>query len=152
VGGAGQEEIGAEKEGPKDLAQEAETEEMKHVVAVAVATLGLSGCATAVNGFDERVQFASSPAGAEVTVAQLVRGKLDSPVAGSCATPCSLVLERDVTYQATFMKAGCYPVDLRLYPTYDSAFYFAVIPDFWTGGAYDVQPNPTSVKLVCSGA
>jgi len=124
---------------------------MKHAVVVVIAALGLSGCATALNGFDERVQFASNPAGADVTVAQMRRGKLETP-AGSCATPCSLVLARDVTYQATFTKQGCYPVDLRLYPAYDSAFYFAIVPDFWTGAAYDVQPNPTSVKLVCSGA
>jgi hypothetical protein len=40
-------------------------------------------------------------------------------------------------------------VNVRLYPQYDSAFYYAIIPDLWTGGAYDIEPNPVSVKMTC---
>jgi hypothetical protein len=121
---------------------------MKHVLAV-LAVLALAGCGTAVNGVDERVEFASQPAGAQVRITRIDRAQERVALEGRCETPCSLVLERGPTYRARFSKDGCGPVNVRLYPQYDSAFYFAYIPDFWTGGAYDIEPNPVSVKMTC---
>jgi hypothetical protein len=121
---------------------------MKYVLA-ALAVFALAGCATAVNGVDERVEFASQPAGAQVRITRIDRAQERVALEGRCETPCSLVLERGPTYRARFSKDGCGPVNVRLYPQYDSAFYFAYIPDFWTGGAYDIEPNPVSVKMTC---
>ena len=121
---------------------------MKRIFAT-VSLLALASCATAVDGFDERVQFASQPAGAQVRVTRIDQAQERVALEGRCETPCSLVLERGPTYRARFSKDGCGPVNVRLYPQYDSAFYYAWIPDFWTGGAYDIEPNPVSVKMTC---
>jgi hypothetical protein len=121
---------------------------MKRLLAL-ISIFSLAGCATAVNGVDERVRFASEPAGAQVRITRIDQAQERVALEGRCETPCSMVLDRGPTYRARFTKDGCGPVNVRLYPTFDSAFYFAVIPDFWTGGAYDIQPNPISIKMTC---
>ena len=121
---------------------------MRHLLA-ALSILALAGCATAVNGPDERVEFASQPVGAQVRVTRIDQAQERVAVEGRCETPCSLVLDRGPTYRVRFSKDGCGPVNVRLYPQYDSAFYYAWIPDFWTGGAYDIEPNPVNVKMTC---
>ena len=122
---------------------------MRYAIVVAATALALTGCATGINGFDERVAFSSAPAGATVSVARLREGKLVVPINASCVTPCSVVIKRDVDYQANFTKEGCHTVDMRLYPTFESTFFFSWLPDMWTGGAYDLKPNPMNVKLLC---
>jgi len=111
---------------------------MKHLLA-ALSILALAGCATAVNGTDERVAFGSQPDGAQVRVTRIDRAQERVALEGRCETPCSLLLERGPTYRVRFSKDGCGPVNVRLYPQYDSAFYYAWIPDFWTGGAPSVS-------------
>jgi hypothetical protein len=114
-----------------------------------LAMLSLTGCATAVNGFDERIAFDSQPDGAAVRITRVDRAGERLEVEGRCDTPCSLVLERGPTYRARFSKDGCGPVNIRLYPRVDSAFYYFWIPDLWTGGAHDIQPNPVRVTMTC---
>ena len=115
----------------------------------ALSVLALAGCATAANGGDERVAFDSQPDGAEVRVTRIDQAQERVAVEGRCETPCALVLARGPTYRARFSKDGCGPVNVRLYPQLDSAFYYAYIPDFWTAAAYDIEPNPVSVKMTC---
>jgi hypothetical protein len=122
---------------------------MKGVGILAVA-LTLFGCASGIDGFDQQVKFSSSPSGASVNVAVLEGSKpVTLPIDGSCMTPCSLSIARDRTYQATFTKAGCTSVEMRLYPTRDSRFFAPAFPDAWTGKTYDLKPDPMSATLTC---
>jgi hypothetical protein len=118
----------------------------------AAAVLSLSGCATAFNGWDERISFDSAPQGAAVRVTRIDSAGERLELEGRCQTPCSMVLERGPTYRVRFSRDGCGPVNVRLYPRVDSALYVFGIPDLWTGGAYDIQPNPVNVKMTCGMA
>ena len=112
---------------------------MRHAI-LALTALALAGCATLVNGgADQEVAFDTAPTGASVAVAGV----------GSCTTPCSLSMFRNRDYTAVYTKQGCFPVERRIAPVFDSALYYAIIPDFWTGAAYDLAPNPAHVKLLC---
>jgi hypothetical protein len=148
VGATADEESGGEEAAGERATEEAGEKDMRHWIAVA-ALLSLAGCATAVNGFDERIGFDSAPQGAAVRVTRIDLAGERLDLEGRCDTPCSLVLERGPTYNVRFSKDGCGPVNIRLYPRVDSAYYYFWIPDLWTGGAYDIQPNPVNVTMTC---
>jgi hypothetical protein len=126
----------------------AERQAVRRLVAL-LAALSLSGCATAINGFDQRVSFDSAPKGAQVRVTRIDMAQERTALEGRCETPCSMVLTRGPDYRVRFSKDGCGPVNVRLYPKFDTAFYYAIAPEFMIDTPYDIAPNPVKVNMTC---
>jgi hypothetical protein len=116
---------------------------------VLLVALAISGCSAGVDGFHQRVQFESTPAGASVSVGWLDDERQEMPPQG-CATPCSLRLLRGPTYRATFTRQGCSSVEQHLGAIHNERIFVPLFPDSWTGQTYDFTPNPVAAHLVCT--
>jgi hypothetical protein len=116
---------------------------------VLFATLAISACSSGVDGFHQRVQFESMPAGASVSVGLLDDERMEMPPQG-CATPCSLRLLRGPTYRATFTRQGCSTVEQHLGAIHNERIFVPLFPDAWTGQTYDFTPNPVTATLACA--
>ena len=122
---------------------------MKHASLFLVALI-LGGCSPGLEGFDDQMSFDSAPTGATVNVA-IVDGKqrIPVPVDGSCTTPCTLPINRDRNYVATFSKAGCTSAEAPFIPTRLTRFFTPILPDSMTGNTYALTPNPIRAQLAC---
>ena len=69
------------------------------VVAVAVLCAVVGGCASVTRGTTETISVASTPSGAEATIAGL-----EAPM--TCTTPCSFVAKRNADISVTVEKPG----------------------------------------------
>jgi hypothetical protein len=98
------------------------------IAAVALA-LGLSACATIVQGSDQRVAFETQPPGATVNAEMQ-----------TCTTPCSLRLKRNHNVEARIAKPGYEPetVNIRyeLHPWILGNIVF--LPLALVGGVVDI--------------
>ncbi|MGJ4946825.1 PEGA domain-containing protein [Bradyrhizobium sp. HKCCYLS20291] len=124
---------------------------MRVVVLVALcATLG--GCASVTRGTTETISVASTPSGAEATIAGL-----EAPM--SCTTPCSFVAKRNADISVTIEKPGYETQIIPLQkdiPTAGAAGFAGNLllggvigmgVDAATGAATDHKPNPVIVTL-----
>lgn len=121
------------------------------IVAIATATLALSGCETMKRGADEDFQVISQPAGAQV---QTSNGY-------SCAnTPCTIKMPRNAAFTTTISKQGCKTTEVQVghhradISETDKIESLAggltgMVIDDATGANLDLSPNPVNVKLQC---
>jgi hypothetical protein len=124
---------------------------MRIVGVVALAT-ALGGCASVTRGTTENISIASTPSGAEATIAGL-----DVPTA--CITPCAIVAKRNADITVTLAKEGYEPEIVQLtkeVPGTGAAGFAGNIlaggligmgVDAATGAAQDHKPNPLIVTM-----
>lgn len=109
-----------------------------------VLLIGLSGlvsaCESVARGTRQDVAIETVPAGAEVRLSDGQR----------CTSPCRLTLDRYRKLTASISRPDCRSASGQLVPTVtgDATLYGSVF-DFQLGGAYDLEPNPLKVTLVC---
>ena len=103
----------------------------------------VSGCATLVRGTEQEVTIETEPAGADVLLSTGER----------CTTPCHLTADRDQILTARISRPDCRSVQGQLVPSViDGITLFGSIYDYQLGGAYDLEPNPLKVRLICGEA
>lgn len=126
---------------------------MKKIIlapAIVLAAIGLSGCATVINGTSQDLDFDSSPKGAKVTLSN----------GAGCVAPCSLSLKRRHDLRADFALEGYKPVYVLVQSRTGGAAAGNILLGGLIGGVVDgangasnhLAPNPVSVTLVPLGA
>ena len=117
---------------------------------LAVASFGMAGCATVINGTSQPVAFKSDPEGA---VVKLVSGQ-------TCTTPCQYELKRGKDSMVTYNKDGFQPVSVYIQSRTGGATFGNIIAGGIIGGVVDgsngasnhLYPSPVYVRLVAAGA
>lgn len=107
--------------------------------------LGVSGCATIINGTSQKIQATSNPPGATV--------KVDG--ADSYVTPVKLRLERRRDHVLTFTKDGYENQTVRMMHVISEAVVgntllggpLGWVFDIFAGTQYKLVPNPVHVEL-----
>ena len=118
--------------------------------ALAVAAIGLSGCATVMNGTSQPVTFNSDPDGATI---ELISGL-------SCVTPCEYEMKRGDDSMVTFSKDGYEPVSVYMQSRLGGSTFGNIIAGGIIGGVVDgsngasnrLYPNPVYVRMVPAGS
>lgn len=109
-------------------------------VAVSIALIGLTGCATMIRGTEQQVSINTIPVGAQI---QLSNGM-------SCVSPCTLTVPRNQSLTMTITREGCAPQTASMVPVLAGAgVILGGLIDYGTGAVYDLQPNPLTVTLIC---
>ena len=117
------------------------------VLLAAFALLG-AGCESIGRGTEQEVAIETTPAGATV---RLSDGQ-------SCSTPCRLTVPRYHHLIANVSKADCRSTFAHLGPSvtgapgWDAPDLYRTIYDYQLGGAYDIEPVPLTMTLVCGEA
>ncbi len=103
----------------------------------------VSGCESILRGTEQVVAIETEPSGAEVRLSDGQR----------CISPCRLTLDRLRMLSVSVSRADCRSAIGRLTPAVikDETVYGSIF-DFQLGGAYDLEPNPLKVTLVCGAA
>ena len=123
----------------------------KHLAAFAAATtVGLSGCATVVNGPNLDYAIDTSPDGAEVTF-------LDGR---SCTTPCELVMPRKDSSRADIVREGYKPTYVLIWSKAGAATVgnillgggIGAVADGMSGANRFLSPRPLMVRLAPIGS
>lgn len=73
-------------------------------VLVALAPMGLGGCASVTRGWSEQMQINSQPEGAEVRTS----------LSQQCVTPCTLTVQRKDEFSVSFAKEGYQPQTVQV--------------------------------------
>ncbi|UFZ06264.1 PEGA domain-containing protein [Bradyrhizobium ontarionense] len=127
------------------------------VVAFVALCAALGGCASVTRGTTETISVASTPSGAEATIAGL-----EAPM--TCTTPCSFVAKRNADLAVTVDKPGYESQTITLtkdIPAAGAAGFAGNVlaggligmgVDAATGAATDHKPNPVIVTLQPRGA
>lgn len=122
---------------------------MRKLLAVALAATMMSGCATAIRGTTNQVHFTSEPSGAVVTTS----------LGHTCTAPCTMPMDRNKEFQATFTREGFQPqvVDVKTTVSREGGTSFAgnlllggligMGVDAASGAALDHTPNPVIGRL-----
>jgi hypothetical protein len=122
------------------------------VLVVVAAAAALGGCASATRGTTEQISIASTPSGAEATIAGL-------EVPTACVTPCVVQAKRNADITVSIAKEGYEPqiIPLTKDVAGSGAAGFAgnlllggvvgMGVDAVTGAAMDHHPNPVIVTL-----
>ncbi|MBN8942055.1 MAG: translation initiation factor 2 [Rhizobiales bacterium] len=122
---------------------------MRNLLAVALAATMMGGCATAIRGTTNQVHFTSEPSGAVVTTS----------LGHTCTAPCSMPMDRNKEFQATFTREGFQPtvVDVKTTVSREGGTSFAgnlllggligMGVDAASGAALDHTPNPVIGRL-----
>lgn len=113
--------------------------------ALAIATAGLSGCATIVKGTTQKVPISSDPAGARVLV--------DGQPAGT--TPTTVTLSRKHSHMVTLEHEACEVENIPVTNSMGAAVAGNIIAgglvgwgvDAVSGAQYNLHPATVSVKL-----
>lgn len=126
---------------------------MKRLVvlaAVAAASIGVTGCATVMNGTSQPVTFRSDPEGA---VMKLVTGP-------SCTTPCKFDMKRGADSTATYTRAGYKSVEVYIQSRMGGSTFgnilaggvIGAVVDGSNGASNRLYPNPVYVRLMPEGS
>lgn len=108
------------------------------ILAVMLALLVTTGCATMIRGTDDVLQVSSEPTGANV--------ELSTGQSGS--TPCSFVLKRNQSCLVKFSMNGYHSETVSVYPTLaGSGVILGGLIDYGTGSVYNLTPNPVHVNM-----
>ncbi|XUM20668.1 PEGA domain-containing protein [Bradyrhizobium oligotrophicum S58] len=122
------------------------------VVALVALCAALGGCASVTRGTTETISVASTPSGAEASIAGL-----EAPM--TCTTPCSFVAKRNADISVTIEKPGyetqIIPLTKDIPATGAAGFAGNILAggligmgvDAATGAATDHKPNPVIVTL-----
>lgn len=122
---------------------------LKYAALAAVASLGLSGCATVMHGANQTLQLDTAPNGAAV--------KLTS--GATCVTPCKIDLPRRHDLRADFTHEGYRPVYVLIQSKMSGATFGNILAGGIIGGLVDgangasnkLSPNPVNVRLTPLG-
>ena len=125
---------------------------------LAGAALLLSACESLVRGTEQEVTIQTDPTGADVTLTDGQR----------CTSPCRLTVPRYHEVRARIAKPGCRTVLALLNPAVNDdgvplgrvsdiqlelgPRLYRTVYDYQLGGAYDIDPSPLAVTLVCGAA
>ncbi len=102
----------------------------------------LGGCGVFTRGLSQDVAVVTIPAGAALTFSN----------GTTCASPCSVTIDRLATLTVRAEKPGCEPTIRDVssaFPEGGTSWLSAF--DFEVGSAAEHQPNPATITLVCSG-
>ena len=103
----------------------------------------LSACQSVDRGSHQEVTVETEPPGAAILLSDGQR----------CVSPCRLTLARYQVVTVTASKPGCRGAAGRLGPATTEAaaapLGTATVYDYQLGGAYDLQPNPLTLTLIC---
>ncbi|MBB5015411.1 PEGA domain-containing protein [Rehaibacterium terrae] len=124
---------------------------MKRIaLAMSVAVLATSGCATVTRGTTESWTVNSDPIGAKVTLSS----------GETCITPCTLKKKRKESFMVTVEKEGYEPVQTQIVSQVAGAGaagmagnvlvggIIGVGVDAASGATKELKPNPLELKLV----
>lgn len=118
---------------------------MRNAFAAALAVISLAGCASIMHGSNQRVEFASTPVGAQVSV--------DNKPLG--ITPTHTTLSRDEKHMVRIELAGYQPYEVELKRGVSGWVFgnivFGGIPgvvvDAVTGAMYKLSPSEVNANL-----
>jgi hypothetical protein len=135
---------------------------MKTIVIVALAAT-LGGCASATRGWNEQIQFDSSPTGATVRTEIIdpfcAETNCPTQPGPACVTPCVVQVARRDRLKANFTKEGfepqVVPVDVRIAGQGVAGFAgnvliggaIGMVVDAASGATLEHFPNPITVVL-----
>ena len=119
------------------------------MTAVLAASVGLSGCATVLNGTKQPVEFDSDPQGATIVTAQ------DQ----TCVTPCAFEMRRGDDSMITFTAEGYQPVTVYVQSRTGAGMagnllaggIIGGVVDASNGAANHLYPDPVWVRMVPVG-
>lgn len=124
---------------------------MKKVIAAAmlVASFGLTGCATVLNGVNQPVEFESDPVGATI---ELIDGR-------TCTTPCSFEMRRGNDTMVTFSMAGYQSSSMYIQSRTGAGVAGNALAGGLIGGVVDasngasnhLHPDPAYIRLARNG-
>lgn len=122
---------------------------MKLATAMLIASVGLSGCATVMNGVNQPVEFESDPSGA---VIELFNGQ-------SCTTPCSFEMRRGNDSIVTFSLEGYQDVEVMIQSRTGGGVAGNLLAGGIIGGVVDASngasnhlyPDPVYIRMVPVG-
>lgn len=120
------------------------------LISLLVIPLGLSGCATVINGTSQDFQIASEPSGADVTLTGGV----------NCRTPCELSLKRKDDLRADFSLDGYKSQYVYIQSRTGGAGVGNILAGGIIGGVVDASngasnslyPRPLHVRLAADGS
>lgn len=123
---------------------------IKFATAMLLASVGLSGCATVLNGTSQPVDFVSEPEGATI---ETIQGQ-------SCETPCSFEMRRGDDSMVTFTAAGYEPVTIYLQSRTGGSVAGNLLAGGIIGGVVDASngasnrlyPKPVYIRMVPAGS
>ncbi|WP_052769034.1 hypothetical protein [Aurantiacibacter marinus] len=125
---------------------------MKKIFASALlaASVGLSGCATVLNGTSQPVEFESEPTGA---VIETLAGQ-------TCTTPCTFEMRRGDDSMVTFTAAGYAPVSIYLQSRTSGSVAGNLLAGGLIGGVVDasngasnrLHPDPVYIRMAATGS
>ena len=118
--------------------------------AMLIASVGLSGCATVLNGVNQPVEFMSDPDGA---VIRLYNGQ-------SCTTPCSFEMRRGDDNIVVFSKSGYQDVEVMIQSRTGGGVAGNLLAGGIIGGVVDASngasnhlyPDPVYIRMVANGS
>jgi len=122
---------------------------LKFATAMLIASVGLSGCATVMNGVNQPVEFESDPSGA---VIELFNGQ-------SCTTPCSFEMRRGNDSIVTFSLEGYQDVEVMIQSRTGGGVAGNLLAGGIIGGVVDASngasnhlyPDPVYIRMVPVG-
>ncbi|WP_340586818.1 hypothetical protein [Erythrobacter alti] len=125
---------------------------MKKTLAAALltASVGLSGCATVLNGTSQPIEFESDPSGA---VIETLAGQ-------TCTTPCAFEMRRGDDSMVTFTAAGYEPVTIYLQSRTGGSMAGNLLAGGLIGGVVDasngaanhLHPDPVYIRMAAAGS
>lgn len=123
---------------------------LRLLVAAALCSSMLGGCATVINGTHEPMEFRSEPPGALI---KLVNGL-------KCTTPCKYSMKRGDDSRVTFTKDGFEPVTVYIQSRTGAGTFGNILAGGIIGGVVDgsngasnhLYPRPVYIKLVPVGS
>lgn len=121
-----------------------------HAALAGAMIIGLSGCATVMNGTSQPVEFQSDPDGARV---ELINGL-------SCQTPCRYEMKRGNDSRATFTREGYQTVSVFIQSRTGGSAFGNILAGGIIGGVVDgtngasnhLYPDPVYVRMVPNGS
>ena len=123
---------------------------LRFAALAALASVGLSGCATVINGNNQDYKIKTDPAGAKVTFNNGL----------SCIAPCKIELKRRKDFRADVTLDGYKPAYVLIQSQFGGAVVGNVLLGGIVGGVVDsangstnhLTPAPLSLKLVPLGS
>ncbi len=123
---------------------------MKFAAAMLCASVGLSGCATVLNGTNQPVEFQSDPAGATI---ELIDGR-------SCTTPCTFEMRRGDDTMVTFSLPEYESSTMYIRSRTSGGMAGNLLAGGIIGGAVDasngagnrLHPDPAHIRLARAGS
>ena len=118
--------------------------------ALALMTASLCACATVTRGTKQKIEFTSTPEGADVKTSE----------GYSCVTPCKTKLKRKTGFDAVFTKEGFEPTTVKVRSKFSGGGAAAGAGNILLGGIIggvvdgsngslnSLTPNPVSAVLV----